>query len=962
MNNSRKVIMGSLRNMTPSGAWSKEEQSPSSSTSSSLSSSTIFPSITTVTKKEVVAPQEGSLLIPPLEAMLRTPSESSHSYRGRLPRENHDSSKTQCFLNKQISPRLDSALRATIRSQKTDVFRRAQVKTTSPGPRSSPRGHEGGNRCRNQLTDFQAKLLPNSGTIERQSRYSRRRLKPRVTLHNWRVLLYAALVGVLLSHLGAAEILDGSRGVHRDSGGSGDDMQEVYSVVSGSAHIPCNITGTSIDDGARLVLWYKDDDPQPVYSFDARFSTVKHWSEDPHFGPRTFFRDSSDPAQLIISSVEMDDMGVYKCRVDFRESPTVITKVKLNIVEEPKKPVILDDEGSAVMGNIGPFRLKKPLILVCIVEGGNPLPEVSWWRDGQMFDQEGDPSTYEDVLQNTLVISALDRTFHDSLFECRAINNNVTEPPTSSVSIKLELPILEISLSNLPDPVTADVRYDVLCQVIGAQPPPTITWRLGEIMNDIDPSNIREGDDIVLKCNIQAHPWVWRILWYKDGEEMVSSDRVVIDEQRLVLKNASKSFSGQFVCSASKVEGDGFSKPMMITVNYKPVCLAPTIEYKGNNRSQGIDLKCQVDAKPKSSTFRWLFNSSETRFEIPSAESIMSFGNYKPTSGDQHGEVLCWASNDLGEQLKPCVFHVVPLGAPQAPRDCQISNHSASTIEVTCTPGFSGGLSQHFVMEVFETLPNNSQVLIASNWTEDSTISVWGLVPESNYIISVKAVNEKGESSPVYVGGKTEGFIQSLPRAVEESRLPLLFVIVGILLAMMVLGACVTATVACKRRRHKMSADSSYDTRNGSPLSVDDDIEPVGDLLETSQPLMDEHHVIQNATIQMASTPLNNQRSHTPPERKVSFRDCTYCQCGNRVSSRRLATSNGDLHRNHRLGNGNSSMLPIERAVVRTFSIDKMRPICHVCNPGGETPYPPDHQFEELDQTSQAMLNMLNTG
>ena len=39
----------------------------------------------------------------------------------------------------------------------------------------------------------------------------------------------------------------------------------------------------------------------------------------------------------------------------------------------------------------------------------------------------------------------------------------------------------------------------------------------------------------------------------------------------------------------------------------------------------------------------------------------MSFGNYKATSGDEHGEVLCWASNELGEQSRPCVFHVVPI-------------------------------------------------------------------------------------------------------------------------------------------------------------------------------------------------------------------------------------------------------------------------------------------------------------
>lgn len=125
----------------------------------------------------------------------------------------------------------------------------------------------------------------------------------------------------------------------------------------------------------------------------------------------------------------MDDAGVYKCRVDFRETQTVIKLIKLNIVAEPKKPVILDDEGSAVMGNVGPFREQTPLILVCLVEGGDPEPEVVWFRDGQVWDREGDPSTYEDVLQNTLVISALDRGYHDSLFECRAINNNVTEPP-----------------------------------------------------------------------------------------------------------------------------------------------------------------------------------------------------------------------------------------------------------------------------------------------------------------------------------------------------------------------------------------------------------------------------------------------------------------------------------------------------------------------------------------------------
>ncbi len=56
-------------------------------------------------------------------------------------------------------------------------------------------------------------------------------------------------------------------------------------------------------------------------------------------------------------------------------------------------------------------------------------PHMFRFRDGSEFDSETDPSTYREVLQNTLVIAALDRSFHGNRMECRAVNNNVTEPP-----------------------------------------------------------------------------------------------------------------------------------------------------------------------------------------------------------------------------------------------------------------------------------------------------------------------------------------------------------------------------------------------------------------------------------------------------------------------------------------------------------------------------------------------------
>ena len=48
---------------------------------------------------------------------------------------------------------------------------------------------------------------------------------------------------------------------------------------------------------------------------------------------------------MIVSSVTLEDAGKYKCRVDFKQSPTMTTSIELKIIKEPEKPTILDSEG-----------------------------------------------------------------------------------------------------------------------------------------------------------------------------------------------------------------------------------------------------------------------------------------------------------------------------------------------------------------------------------------------------------------------------------------------------------------------------------------------------------------------------------------------------------------------------------------------------------------------------------------
>ncbi|KAG8224623.1 hypothetical protein J437_LFUL005791 [Ladona fulva] len=72
-------------------------------------------------------------------------------------------------------------------------------------------------------------------------------------------------------------------------------------------------------------------------NYDARRKNsekVSHWKEKDLVDERAYFRTITEPATLSIDSVEERDEGEYRCRVDFRKSPTRNTKVRLTVIGE----------------------------------------------------------------------------------------------------------------------------------------------------------------------------------------------------------------------------------------------------------------------------------------------------------------------------------------------------------------------------------------------------------------------------------------------------------------------------------------------------------------------------------------------------------------------------------------------------------------------------------------------------
>jgi len=74
-----------------------------------------------------------------------------------------------------------------------------------------------------------------------------------------------------------------------------------------------------------------------IHSFDVRgraFNKALNWSDSTAVGPRAYFITVTKPAALSLEAVQLDDEGIYRCRVDFKNSPTKNFQVNLTVIGE----------------------------------------------------------------------------------------------------------------------------------------------------------------------------------------------------------------------------------------------------------------------------------------------------------------------------------------------------------------------------------------------------------------------------------------------------------------------------------------------------------------------------------------------------------------------------------------------------------------------------------------------------
>ncbi|XP_026318067.1 hemicentin-1 [Hyposmocoma kahamanoa] len=596
-------------------------------------------------------------------------------------------------------------------------------------------------------------------------------------------------------------------------------ISDVQGVLGKKASLPCDIQPLHSDDAVVMVLWFKTEgDGEPLYSYDIRgrtFNQPKLWSSPTVFGNRAYFRGGATPAVLMVDNVQATDAGMYRCRVDFKNSPTRNLKVNFTVIIPPSRPTIYDAKRRDRTKLVEPYNEGSNVLLICEVEGGRPRPRVTWYLENVVIDDSYEQRP-DGITVNTLTFPNVGRQHLNARLVCQAANTNLAPPETKVLILDINLKPLTVTILNKEKQVSADKRYEIECKTTGSRPEAYVTWwknnrqlkrmaknfsennetlsvltlvpsveddgkyltcrsenkhipdsaiedkwRLNvhyvpvvdlKMGSNLNPNEIKEGDDVYFECTVKANPKTHRLVWFHDNNEIFHNEGsgVILSAQSLVLQSVTRAAAGDYTCMAANSEGKGTSNPVTLMVRYAPVCTERRDgELFGALKHETVSIHCSVDANPALVSFHWTFNNSGEQTEIPprlySSHGHTSTLNYTPTTDMEYGTLACYGANSVGQQKVPCLFQLVAAGRPFQLQNCSVANQSIDSLYVECVENFDGGLPQSFLMELRELPTLALRYNVSTNRTPPY-FEVRGLPPGVSYRIDLYAVNAKGRS------------------------------------------------------------------------------------------------------------------------------------------------------------------------------------------------------------------------
>ncbi|XP_054166079.1 protein turtle-like [Oppia nitens] len=474
-------------------------------------------------------------------------------------------------------------------------------------------------------------------------------------------------------------------------------------------------------------------------------------------GPHGLVRNELNIRQLNRS----DFMSVLTCRASNTNlSEPVVSSVVLDMNLKPLDVLIVTPKRPLVAGIRTEFQ--------CRSSGSRPAAQISWFKGGHRL-AGGRESIINDGNTSFSVITFVPSVEDNGRqLSCKADNMPMAQ---------------SIGHPGLEDNRILNVHFA-----------PQIELKFGA---NIDKDGIREGADVYMECHIRANPWIKDIYWWLNGKPLMQPSitggvggggsvgsvggglpaGMIISNQSLVIQKVNRRHRGRYQCTGINIEGDSTSDAIDLIVNFAPVCKDGQKRQYGVARNEIARVRCEVDAQPADSglTFKWFANTSDSELTVwPdfTMNRSVSIAQYTPKSRESYGQLICLAQNQMGKQLEPCVYNIVPAGPPEPVRNCAVTNHSMTTLLVDCVAGDDGGLHPYYFIEVYNTgdqllTANHTSLGIGGNGAGNGgggggggdpghpAFTVDSLQPGTLYTLVLYAANAKGRSHGVTLSAAT---------------------------------------------------------------------------------------------------------------------------------------------------------------------------------------------------------------
>ncbi|XP_032577458.1 uncharacterized protein LOC6614047 [Drosophila sechellia] len=400
----------------------------------------------------------------------------------------------------------------------------------------------------------------------------------------------------------------------------------VEAVLGRTASLPCDIEPEAKDDRVYMVLWFRESAGKPLYSFDVRgrpFEKALYWSDTNSFGPRAYFVTGQQPAKLSVDNIQLDDEGVYRCRVDFQNSPTRNHRINLTVIVPPHQILVYDASGRDVAGAVGPLLEGDNIVLTCEVRGGRPEPTVTWLNGTRTLEAGSGVSMGRHVTVNRLEVAQISRSALNNTYRCQASNTKLVAPVERSIRIEMLLKPTSVNLTNKLKVFASNTQYNLTCIVAGSVPDTEIKWTQNNRPFKRGLLSTSQGNGRVIST----------LTFYPQPED-----------DGTMLK-----------CEGSnpRLQNSAIEDSLMMNVIYPPqvtLSLGSTLRPDDIKEGDDVYFECHIKSNPKEHRIMWSHDGQPVTQNVSWGIIISTRSLVLQRVGRIHsGFYACSAANDRGE-------------------------------------------------------------------------------------------------------------------------------------------------------------------------------------------------------------------------------------------------------------------------------------------------------------------------